>query len=114
MNTAMEHPHLLKTLCLLALACVVSQATAQEGASPGELTPTLRALLMLERPATVTEEQWTRVIEQPANRLDLPITIYEEETIDLRELQKAQWYIMLPGRRPPEKQPQVAAGCAER
>ncbi len=53
MNTAMEHPHLLKTLCLLALACVVSQATAQEGASPGELTPTLRALLMLERPATL-------------------------------------------------------------
>lgn len=71
------------------------------------LTPTVRALLMLERPATLSVEQWEKVIENPNNWMDLQIKIYEEETIDRCDLPAADWYIILPGRRPPEKDPRL-------
>ncbi len=95
----------MRTLLLPLLLLVAAVTNAQCSPDSTLLTPTLRALLTLERPATVSVEQWEKMIENPANRLDLPITIYEEDTMDTRELPKAQWYILLPGRRPPEKQP---------
>jgi hypothetical protein len=87
----------------LAAQCAGDPATSQQA-----LSPTIRALLMLEKPATVNEEQWVKIIENPANRMDMPIMIYQEETIDLCDLPEGYWYLPLPGRRPLEKQPKLA------
>ncbi len=94
----------LLNLFLLAPVWLCAQCPI-ELSRMSELTPTIRALLMLERPATVSVEQWAKVIENPNNRQVLQIKIYEEETIDRCELPPGDWYILLPGRRPPEKEP---------
>ena len=62
---------------------------------------------MLERPTTVTVAQWEKIIENPDNQQDLQIKLYEEETIDRCDLPPMDWYTILPGRRPPEKEPRL-------
>ncbi|MBL7982590.1 MAG: hypothetical protein JNL52_12360 [Flavobacteriales bacterium] len=104
----MRDTNIIVLFCMLTLACWATEAAAQSPAFSGELTPTIRALLMLEKPATVTEEQWVKIIDNPANRMDMPIIIYQEETIDLCDLPEGYWYLPLPGRRPLEKQPKLA------
>jgi|GEM_PF-3144159 len=88
---------------------VALSAQCPDGPSSGNevLTPTIRALLMLECPAALSIPEWEKVIENPDNWQALQIKIYEEETIDRCELPPASWYILLPGRRPPEKEPLI-------
>ena len=93
---------------LLALAAPGAMAQCPD--TDPALTPTIRALLMLEKPAALTEEQWTKVIVNPANRLDMDIVIYEEDRFDPCELPKSWHYVLYAGRRPKEKEFVSAAG----
>ena len=95
-------------LLLFAPLLLSAQCPDQAPVTSEALTPTIRALLMLERPAALSVEQWTKVIENPDNHQDLQIKIYQEETIDPCEFPPNDWYIMLPGRRPAEKEIHVA------
>lgn len=97
----------LFNLFLLAPMWLCAQCPAELARASEPLTPTIRALLMLERPTTMSVEQWAKIIENPDNRHDLQIKLYEEETIDRCDLPPMDWYIILPGRRPPEKDPHL-------
>jgi hypothetical protein len=106
----MRVPFFILLLCAPAFVC--AQCPDELSRNTPALTPTIRALLMLERPAAMSVEQWEKVIENPNNRQDLQIKIYKEETIDPCDLPPNDWYIILPGRRPPEKDPRVAVKSA--
>ncbi len=95
----------LFSLLLFVPLLLSAQCPGAPHSTTGELPPTLRALLMMERPATMSVEQWKKIIENPGNWIDLPVKVYEEETIDLCELPSSIWCFILPGRRPPEKDP---------
>ncbi len=97
----------MRTLFILCLLLASVRLRAQCPPADQLFTPTIRALLMLERPTTVSVAQWEKIIENPDNRHDLQIKLYEEETIDRCDLPPMDWYIILPGRRPPEKDPRL-------
>ena len=62
---------------------------------------------MLERPEALTEKQWAKVIENPANRQDMQVVIYEEDRFDPCELPKGWWYVMYAGKRPVGKEVRI-------
>lgn len=100
---------LLFTLFFCASAAVSAQCPGKTQGASEVLTPTIRALLMLERPAVLSVAEWEKVIENPDNWQDLQVKIYEEESIDRCDLPPMDWYILLPGRRPPDKDPRLVA-----
>lgn len=97
----------MRSLFLLLALCIAASLKAQCPLERNELTPTIRALLQLERPAALSVQQWEKVIENPDNLQDLRVKIYEEDRFGPCALPPADWYILLPGRRPPEKEVHV-------
>jgi hypothetical protein len=104
MSMAMRSAFLIKLFSAVVLAAFAQRTAAQCPDGASALTPTIRALLMLERPAVITAEQWTKVIENPANRQDMPVVIYEQDRFDPCELPQGWWYVMYAGERPEEKE----------
>jgi hypothetical protein len=100
----MKAASIIRSICVVMLACSVHCAAAQCTDLTSDLTPTIRALLMLEKPASLTEEQWIKVIENPANRAEMPVFIYKEDSFDPCELTQGWWYILIAGKRPAEKE----------
>lgn len=109
MNMTMSTASTIRIICALALACCAQCASAQCPDRASDLTPTIRALLMLERPEALTEEQWAKVIENPANRQDMQVVIYEQDRFDPCELPQGWWYVMYAGERPEGKEVGVVA-----
>lgn len=97
----------IRIICALALACYAQCASAQCPVAASDLTPTIRALLMLEKPAVLTEEQWAKAIENPANRQDMQVVIYEEDRFNPCELPQGWWYVIYAGKRPVGKEVRI-------
>ncbi|WKZ66402.1 MAG: hypothetical protein QY325_00415 [Flavobacteriales bacterium] len=100
----MRSTFLIKLFGAVVLVAIAQQTAAQCPDRSSDLTPTIRALLMMERPAVLTAEQWTKVIENPANRQDMQVVIYEEDRFDPCELPQGWWYVMHAGVRPKVKE----------
>jgi hypothetical protein len=100
----MRSAFLIKLFSVLVLVSFTQHMAAQCPHGARALTPTIRALLMLEKPDALSEEQWTKVIENPANRQDMPVVIYEQDRFDPCELPQGWWYVIYAGERPEEKE----------
>jgi len=100
----MRSAFLIKLFSVLVLVSFAQQTAAQCPDGASDLTPTIHALRMLEKPAVLTEEQWTKVIENPANRQIMEVVIYEQDRFDPCELPQGWWYVMYAGERPEEKE----------
>ncbi len=89
----------MRTLLLILLLAPIA-LKAQDAVRPQDQPPaneyTLR-LLVAQRPAEVTSEQWRLIVGNPANATLFPIRLTQAmlDTIDARQLDRRYQYVMV-------------------
>ena len=87
----------MRILHVLAIALLSLAGYAQEPTGPRP-TPLTLALLGSQRPAMVSEEQWLKLISNPANAAVLPIRLSPAmlDTLDTAALDPRYHYVLVP------------------
>lgn len=85
-------------LGLLPLAMLAQSPTS--GRPAETLNATTKAILLANRPARFTEEQWLKMMERPANRALYPLRIDQTmlDTLDVKALDLRFQYELVPAR----------------
>ena len=89
----------MRTLLLILLLAPIA-LRAQDAVRPTDQPPaneyTLR-LLVAQRPAEVTSEQWRLIVDNPANATLFPIRLTQAmlDTIDATQLDRRYQYVMV-------------------